>query len=657
MSSATIDTFMSPTPPLSGTDITVTLMWTTTGAVTVRLEVEPNAGPGRMTHHSLPLNSMAGGYMVPGTVNSTTTFTLVVTGEDGLETRQQVIVEVTDEQAVIGMFTAEPSGEVAPNTNVTLNWDTTDATDWTLMANTGVNVQDPGALIGMETVTPAVTTIYTLTATGKNTIPVSQSEMVMVTGTQAAPVVGSFTATPTGSVTEETELMLEWSGVTNATGIGIMADPGGAVAIPAGQPIAGGMVTVTPPVGMTTYTFTATGPGGTVTEEEMVTVTEADAAAIISFTAAPDPAPYGADVTLGWEVSNAADPGGISITASPADPGGDIEIPMGATSVMVNPITTTTYTLRAISAGSNPRPVTRRLLVNVNAALTPAIGSFTTSAIDDTIDDGEMTTLTWSGVTGADSVSIMAVPGGAITIPDLAMMVASGSVEVMPSVTTVYTLTATGPGGMSTMEATVTVTPSPSAVITSFTAGTSSNYGAEVALTWVTTGAASVSITASSGETVTIPEDQQAASGSVTVTPIVPTTYTLTARAAGSNPRPVSSQVHVVVNEPRQPEIPEDGFTGLDSPEPNTAVTLTWMGVTNAAKVILSSNGVTIAEFDESNMPDTGTYTSGTYDVQPTVSTIYTLTAVGIDRATDRVSKTVTVTVTPTPVGFQRTVE
>ena len=528
------------------------------------------------------------------------------------------------------------------------------------MANTGVNVQDPGALIGMETVTPAVTTIYTLTATGKNTIPVSQSETVMVTGTQAAPVVGSFTATPTGSVTEETELMLEWSGVTNATGIGIMADPGGAVAIPAGQPIAGGMVTVTPPVGMTTYTFTATGPGGTVTEEEMVTVTEADAAAIISFiiiTAEPDPAPspYGADVTLSWEVSNAADPGGISITASPADPGGDIEIPMGATSVMVNPITTTTYTLRAISAGSNPRPVTRRLLVNVNAALTPAIGSFTTSASDETIDDGEMTTLTWSGVTGADSVSIMAVPGGAITIPDLAMMVASGSVEVMPSVTTVYTLTAIGPGGMSTMEATVTVTPSPSAVITSFTAGTSSNYGAEVTLTWMTTGAASVSITASSGETVTIPEGQEAANGSVTtVTPIVSTTYTLTARAAGSNPRPVSSQVYVAVDAPRQPVIGD--FTGADSTMPNSQVDLMWTDVTNAAKVILSSNGVTISEFEGNDLGVVPDETTG-YAVYPTVTTIYTLTAIGIDRATDRVTATVTVTVTPTPIGFQRTVE
>ena len=172
-------------------------------------------------------------------------------------------------------------------------------------------------------------------------------------------------------------------------------------------------------------------------------------------------------------------------------------------------------------------------------------------------------------------------------------------------------------------------------------------------LTWATTGAASVSITASSGETVTIPEGQ--AGGTVTVTPIVPTTYTLTARAAGSNPRPVSSQVHVVVNAPRQPEIPEEnGFTATVSDGPNSVVTLSWTGVTNAEKVILSSNGVTIIEEDGDAA---GNIATGMASVRPTATTIYTLTAVGIDRATDRVSKTVTVTVTPSPIGFQRTVE
>ena len=327
------------------------------------------------------------------------------------------------------------------------------------------------AMDGSVTVRPAVTTIYTLTATGKNMQAATQTVMVTVTGTQGTPTIQSFEADPLSGVTEDNNrVTLTWTIVTNATSVSITADPGGAVPIPAGQ-LTGGAVVVTPTVvGMTTYTFTATGPGGTVTKAVMVEVTEADAAVIGSFTASPpDPAAYGADVTLEWTVTAPAGDG-VSITASPADPGGDIEIPMGRESngmVIVNPITTTTYTLRAISAGSNPRPVTRRLLVNVNAALKPVIGMFEATEAD--INDGGMTTLDWSGVTGADSVSIMAVPGGAITIPDAATMVASGSVEVMPSVTTVYTLTATGPGGMSTMEKTVTVNPSLSAVIDSFT--------------------------------------------------------------------------------------------------------------------------------------------------------------------------------------------
>ena len=46
-------------------------------------------------------------------VNSTTTFTLIVTGEDGLETREQITVMVTDEQAVIDRFVATPNSVMA----------------------------------------------------------------------------------------------------------------------------------------------------------------------------------------------------------------------------------------------------------------------------------------------------------------------------------------------------------------------------------------------------------------------------------------------------------------------------------------------------------------------------------------------------------------
>ena len=125
MGSAMIDTFMSDAmAPLSGTvDTSVTLMWTTTGATAVRLDIEPNAGPGSRTIRGLPMEET--GYPVLD-VNSTTTFTLIVTGEDGLETREQITVMVTDEQAVIDRFVATPNSVMADNT-VTLTWETTNA--------------------------------------------------------------------------------------------------------------------------------------------------------------------------------------------------------------------------------------------------------------------------------------------------------------------------------------------------------------------------------------------------------------------------------------------------------------------------------------------------------------------------------------------------
>ncbi|MBL8537075.1 MAG: RHS repeat protein [Hyphomonadaceae bacterium] len=73
----------------------------------------------------------------------------------------------------------------------------------------------------------------------------------------------------------------------------------------------------------------------------------------------------------------------------------------------------------------------------------------TFSASPGTINAGASATLSWTS-SGATSASIDNGVGGVTPV-------ASGSVNVSPTVTTTYTLTLTGPGGQTTMQATVTV--------------------------------------------------------------------------------------------------------------------------------------------------------------------------------------------------------
>ena len=657
MAEATIDTFMPDATSLSGETTTVTLMWTTTDAVAVRLEIEPNAGAGSRTIRTLPPNSV--GYVVEA-VNSTTTFTLVVTGEDGLETSDEKTVMVTDEQAMIDRFVATPNS-VMSGENVTLAWETTDVGlaegDFTITAATGEAVATSGqtADSGMVTVAPTATTTYTLTAMGKNTVPASESVTVTVTAMPTPTSILAFTAEP-ASITDGQTATLHVM-VANATGASINQNVGAVPLRPDGAGNLIGSVDVTPNE-TTDYELTVTGPSGTsdpeitVTEMTTVTVTPSPPAVITSFTASPNPSPYGGDVTLRWTVTN---PGSVAITAVPDDPGGDIVIEMDQMAngmVTVKPTAETTYTLTAMAAGEDERPITSQVLVAVDPPLAPMIGSFSGTT---PIAEGEMATLRWT-TTNAESVAITDEQNTDVEIPD--DMVASGMVEVMPDVgMTTYTLTATGAQTTpsttpATETTTVTVNRAPPAVITSFAGPAGSvAFGSDVALRWATTNAETVAIVAvpvDPGGAIMI-EDQMAASGLVTVNPEATTTYTLTATGGGENPLDATRSVVVTVAAERMPVI--DSFTATPEEGPiNQNVTLVW-ATTNARSVTLeaTANGQTV------QVPG-ATAANGRVSVRPTVETTYVLTAIGIDDP-DRTVQSDPVTFEITSTGLRRLVE
>jgi len=217
---------------------------------------------------------------------------------------------------------------------------------------------------------------------------------------------------------------------------------------------------------------------------------------IDSFTSTPDVVVIGETSTLAWETTGAAS---VSIDqglgAQPLDG-----------SVDVTPAATTIYTLSATGPGG-----TVVAMATVGVLIPPTIDSFT--ATPDTITVGETATLSWT-TTNATLVTIDQGVGG---------QPVDGSVDVSPTETTTYTLTATGPGGVVQADVTVTVLPMP--VIDSFTASPEIIIeGGLSTLAWQTTDADSVSISPGIGAV--------ALDGSVDVTPVLTTTYTLTASNA-----------------------------------------------------------------------------------------------------------------------------
>ncbi len=194
-----------------------------------------------------------------------------------------------------------------------------------------------------------------------------------------------------------------------------------------GTVAASGSTTIPTPAQSTTYTITVSNAVETATKTVRIFVDEAPV--INSFTANRTTVTTSAPVTLNWSVDGATtltlDPGNINVT--------------GQTSRVVNPATTTTYTLTASNvAGSVQLPLT------ITVGPPPVISSFTTSDANPLY--GAQVTLAWSA-SNFDTLSIDQGLG--------AVFGASGSVTVAPLVTTTYTFTATN--GFGSVTASVVV--------------------------------------------------------------------------------------------------------------------------------------------------------------------------------------------------------
>jgi phospholipase C len=238
----------SATPTNATAGDTVTLTWTSSDATSIAIAPDPGIG-------TLPLNGTA---QVKPT--QTTTYTITAQGAGGPPASQSVTVNVAQPVAPTVTITATPLTIIAGQfTN--LEWKSTNATSITITPSVLSEDQKIVPLEGSKHVSLTKTTTYIATVTGPGG---NATASVTITVT---PMQINFTAKPDTIATGQSAT-LSWSTV----GVDKLSIDNNVGDVSTKLPT--GSVSVTPGK-TTTYTATATGPGGTVTQTAVVSVVAA----------------------------------------------------------------------------------------------------------------------------------------------------------------------------------------------------------------------------------------------------------------------------------------------------------------------------------------------------------------------------------------------
>jgi RHS repeat-associated protein len=265
--------------------------------------------------------------------------------------------------------------------------------------------------------------------------------------------------------------------------------------------------TTVSPAETTTYTITATGSLGTVTDSVTVAVTYP--VPVVSMSADPESIQIGDSATLTWD-STYADSCVIDRDIGSVDLSG---------SITVSPSETTTYTITATGSGGSAM---ESVTVTVIYPPTVSVG-----ADPEIIQIGDTTTLTWD----SENTDTCEIDQGIGSV-DL-----SGSTTASPNETTTYTITATGPLSTATDSVTVTVTdPMPTVSISADPL--SIQPGETSTLSWTSGNADSCTIEPGIGSV--------AVNGSIPVSPTETTTYTISVTGLGLTAR---SEVRIFVGD------------------------------------------------------------------------------------------------------------
>ena len=394
-----------------------TLHWDVTGASSVSISPDIGTVASSGTRNVSP--------------ETTTTYTLVANNMSG-SARKSITITVTGILPSINSFSIIPDSIFAGQ-SATLSWNVTGATSVSINPDIGTV-----SSTGMQSVSPGLTTTYTLTASNSAGNPTA-SATVTVTKS-SAPIITSFSASP-ASINSGQSSTLTWDVIGSATmyinqGVGGVLSKGSKEVIPTST---------------TTYTLTADSGNSKVSKSITVTVDTTNTSttstaitkappAINTFSASQNSIMLGDNITLTWAVNGAR-----TVSISP-DVG---TVPSSGWTMVIPTATTTTYELSAVNTFGTE---TAEATVTVNRSTdgtAPVIKSF--NAVPSSIPKGGTSSLSWE-IKGA---TIFTINQG-IGIPT-----SKYSQPVSPAETTTYTLTAINSYGTDNATATVTVTVAP----------------------------------------------------------------------------------------------------------------------------------------------------------------------------------------------------
>lgn len=239
--------------------------------------------------------------------------------------------------------------------------------------------------------------------------------------------------------------------------------------------------------------------------------------AIVEFEAIPPQISQGDASMLHWSVSN-----GISVEIQPG-----IGMVDSRGSQSVQPLQTTHFVLTARGLGVG---VSKGLTLTVQPPPSPIIATF--SSTKQQVFSGDTATLVWAITGRATQVTIS---------PNYTSLPTEGKRDVQVHATTVYTLTASGPGGSVSRSLTIVATPRPP-VIQLCANPASVTPGSMTTMTWNVTGADTVVIIPSLGA---VPPQ-----GSMQLRPLATANYTVIARGAGGR---VTREISIPVTAPAIP--------------------------------------------------------------------------------------------------------
>ena len=437
------------------------------------------------------INQGIGAVAVSGTravsPNVTKTYILTVEGPGGTANCQTTIT-VTEPPAKKPscVISAYPSS-IKKGDSSTLAWSSNNATS--AVINRGIGSV---ALNGSMSVSPLVTTTYTMTVTGsggtancQTTIYVEPKELPSCT-IFASPSFVQYGGSST----------LIWNS-QNATSASINQGIG-SVAVNGSHVVTGLQTTHI-------YTLTVSGSGGTANCYTTVTV-EQHQTPSCAINANPSSVQYGGSSTLTWSSQNAT-----SATLSSIG-----SVSTNGSQTVSNIYVTTTYTLTVAGPGG-----TANCQTTVHTTQVPSVPSCTIYANPTSVQQGGTSYISW---TSSNATSAMLSNVGSVGV--------SGSQTVYPYTTTTYTLTVYGSQGASAQcQTTVYVTsipihqpPSCWITLTPQYGHGSYQYNRPSTLSWGSTNAISAYISPSVGSVGT--------SGSQTVYPSGNQVYTMNVTGA-----------------------------------------------------------------------------------------------------------------------------